>query len=64
MRHDITYRQPVLVGDTIHVELEAIALKRHPTKPRGTVTMKFEIITQKGEAAVVGEWVVVVAARP
>lgn len=63
VRHEINYRKVVLAGDTVHVELEVTGTKRHATKPRGTVTMEFRIVTQKGETAVDGEWVVIIKAR-
>lgn len=63
LEHSIRYKTAVLFGDTIHLELVVTALKRHATKPRGTVHYSYQVLKGDGTVAVVGEWVWLFAAR-
>ena len=63
LEHTIRYKTAVLFGDTIHLELVVTELKRHATKPRGTVHYSYQVLKGDGTVAVVGEWVWLFAAR-
>jgi 3-hydroxybutyryl-CoA dehydratase len=56
--------KPILIGDTIHVELHVIETKPMHRTEGGLVTLKLEVINQKQEVANRGRWVVFVASRP
>jgi acyl dehydratase len=59
----IRYKDPVLFGDTIHLEL-AVAEKRESTSPRrGVVVFETTVRNQRGEAVVDGQWVVLMKRR-
>ena len=59
----IRYRQPVLSGDTLHVELVVAATSSHPSKAQGRVRFDYRIVDQNGAAKVEGEWLWLFAAR-
>ncbi|WP_167042341.1 MaoC/PaaZ C-terminal domain-containing protein [Salinibacterium sp. ZJ454] len=59
----ITYRKPVLVGDTIYVRLTVAGLRPHPRRPAGTVTFGYEIIDSESTVFVDGEWGILLASR-
>ena len=63
LEHTIRYKAAVLFGDTIHLELVVTGLKRHATKPRGTVHYSYQIMKGDGTVAVEGEWVWLFVAR-
>ncbi len=59
----IRYRDPVLFGDTIHLEL-TVAEKRETTSPRrGVVVFDTTVRNQRGEAVVEGQWLVLMKRR-
>jgi acyl dehydratase len=60
----IRYRTPARAGDTIHVRLTVESVTPTPGKERGVVGFGYEILNQRDEQIAVGEWVMVVAARP
>lgn len=55
---------PVMIGDTIHVELEIVATKAFPRLKGGNVTMKYAVVNQMGEAVQRGNWLMLVKSRP
>lgn len=59
----IRYRQPVLPGDTIRVELEVKSLTPHPRRPAGTARFGYEIVATDGTVRIDGEWVILLATR-
>lgn len=59
----IVYRSPAVVGDTIHVEMEVKEVRRHSSRPRGTLTFAYTILKQDGTTVLEGDWVIEVASR-
>lgn len=58
------FSKPVFFGDTIHVEAEVTALKPYPRLNGGAVTIKLNVLNQKGEVAQSGVWTVLMLSRP
>lgn len=63
LSQSIVYRTPVLVGDTIRVELDVRELKPHPRRPAGFVTFDYRILRQDDAVCVEGEWVWLIAGQ-
>jgi acyl dehydratase len=59
----IVYRTPVLVGDTIRVELEVGETKPHHRRPAGIVTFAYRVVRQDGTVCIDGDWVWFIASR-
>ncbi len=59
----IRYRRPVLLGDTIRVQLEVRSLTPHPRRPAGTAEFGYEIVKSDGTVCIEGEWGILLAAR-
>ncbi len=55
--------KPVLIGDTIHVEMEVIEAKALPRLKSGSVTLNVHVKNQSGETAMKGLWTVLVKTR-
>ncbi len=47
---------PVLIGDTIHVELEILSKKALPRLGGGQIEMKYGVFNQQGKAVQRGTW--------
>ena len=56
--------RPVHFGDTVHQQLEVVALKESSRPDRGVVTFAATILNQRGEAVVEGQHVVLLRRRP
>jgi len=56
--------KPVLIGDTIHVELEVVETKAMPRIGGGIVGIAVEVINQRAEVVMRGRWTVLVRSRP
>jgi acyl dehydratase len=61
-RQSIVYRSPVLVGDTIHVELDVTETAPHPRRPAGHVTFAYRIAKHDGTTCIEGDWEWLIAA--
>ncbi len=58
------FRNPIFIGDTIHLE-ETVASKREISKPGlGIVVYAVKVVNQRGEVCQEGEWKVMYQARP
>lgn len=60
----IVYRTPVLLGDTIRVELDVRETKRHHRRPAGFVTFAYRTLRQDDALCIEGDWVWFIAGRP
>ncbi len=60
----VKFSQPVMIGDTIHVELEVADTKAMERLGGGIVRMDFRIINQKGKAVQRGSWTFLMASQP
>jgi len=58
------FSRPLLVGDTIHVELEVEEVKPLPRLGGGSLLMKADVKNQAGETTMKGKWTVLVRSRP
>ncbi len=56
--------KPILIGDTIHVELEVVETKAMPRIGGGIVGIAVEVINQRAEVVMRGRWTVLVRSRP
>ena len=63
LEQTVRYRDPVLVGDTIHVELSVRDVKRASRGDRGVVFFGYRIVKQDGTVCAEGETRMLVAAR-
>jgi acyl dehydratase len=59
-----TFKLPVFVGDTVHVELEVTDKRLTSKGDRGVVTEVRRTVNQRGEVVIESEWRVLVARRP
>jgi 3-hydroxybutyryl-CoA dehydratase len=58
------FSQPILIGDTIHLEIKIGETRAIPPMGGGIVTLSGELVNQRGETVQRGEWVVLVKSRP
>lgn len=61
---EFTFRAPVFIGDTIHVEMETVEKADALKHGGGWVTQTVKIIKQDGTVVQEGKWTALVAARP
>jgi acyl dehydratase len=57
---DWKFSRPVMIGDTIRVNLEVTETKPMPRLGGGTVTMKVTVLNQNNEVVNRGNWVMLV----
>lgn len=58
------FTKPVMIGDTLHVELEVVDVKSFPRLGGGMVTIQVDVLNQRSEAVMKGKWLVLVASKP
>lgn len=58
------FSRPVMIGDTIHVELNVIETKAVPRLGGGTITIFLEVKNQRDETTMKGTWLVLAASQP
>lgn len=58
------FTKPVMIGDTLHVELEVVDVKPFPRLGGGMVTILVDVLNQRSEAVMKGKWLVLVASKP
>lgn len=56
--------RPILIGDTIHVEMEVVETKAMPRIGGGVVGIAVEVFNQRQEVTMRGRWTVLVQSRP
>jgi acyl dehydratase len=57
------FSRPVMIGDTIHAEVEVVELKPVPRLGGGTVVMKVAVLNQDGDVVHRGHWQMLVKSR-
>ena len=60
----VSYRSPVHVGATIHVELEAKEVSDRADRPYGKLVLGYRILDQHATLCIEGDMTVLVANRP
>ena len=58
------FRQPILIGDTIHAQVKVTKLREMKRAGGGFVTFAIQVLNQKDEVTQKGEWTVLVASKP
>jgi acyl dehydratase len=61
---DWKFRNPILMGDTIHVVVEATQKKKMPSMGGGIVTFDVRVVNQRDEVVQKGTWNILVRAAP
>jgi len=61
---EFTFKAPVFIGDTIHVEVTTIEKADAPKFNGGWLTQAVKIIKQDGTVVQEGKWTALIAARP
>jgi acyl dehydratase len=61
---DITFKAPVFIGDTIHVEMTTTEKTDAPRYGGGWLTQTVKVIKQDGTVVQEGKWTALVASRP
>jgi acyl dehydratase len=61
---EMKFSNPVLIGDTIHVELTVAEVKPMARLGGGVVTMDVKIVNQEGKVATKGTWSFLMASQP
>jgi 3-hydroxybutyryl-CoA dehydratase len=56
--------KPVFIGDTIHVVMEVMETKAMPRIGGGAVTLKLDVLNQKDEVVMKGNWTVLMMSKP
>lgn len=57
------FSRPVFLGDTIHVQSEVVELKALPRLKGGAVTIKLDVVNQKGEVCQTGRWTMLMLSK-
>jgi acyl dehydratase len=60
---DWKFSRPVMIGDTVHVQLEITETKPVPRLGGGSITMKAVVYNQHDEVAHRGNWVMLVKSK-
>lgn len=55
--------KPVMIGDTIHIDMEVVEAKALPRLGGGSVSLSVHVVNQKNETAMKGVWTVLVKSR-
>lgn len=58
------FSRPVMIGDTVHAEVEIVETKALPRLGGGNVRMKVSVVNQRGEVVHRGHWDMLVQSRP
>jgi acyl dehydratase len=59
----VRFRRPVLAGDTVQLRLSVLALDPCPSERRGSVRFGTELVNQRGQTVLEGEWLTVMSRR-
>ncbi len=57
------FSKPVFIGDTVHVSSEVIELKALPRVGGGAVTIKLDVVNQKGDVCQTGRWTMLMLSK-
>lgn len=58
------FSRPVMIGDTLHAEIDVTETKPLPRLGGGNVRMKVAVVNQRGEVVHRGHWDMLVQSRP
>lgn len=58
------FRQPVFIGDTIHIQMDVTEIAQMPRLNGGAVHLKISVINQDNAVVMMGTWIVLVMSRP
>ncbi|TFH38132.1 MAG: dehydratase [Anaerolineales bacterium] len=58
------FSQPIFIGDTIHITLEAIEKNPLPRLGGGAITLSIDVRNQEDASVMRGKWVVLVKSQP
>lgn len=58
------FSRPVMIGDTVHAEIEIVELKALTRLGGGSVRMKVSVLNQRGEVVHRGHWDMLVQSKP
>lgn len=61
---EMKFSLPVLIGDTLHVQLTVKEKQAAPRLGGGMVTLDVKIVNQNGKSVQSGTWTVLVASKP
>jgi 3-hydroxybutyryl-CoA dehydratase len=61
---DWKFSMPILLGDTIHVQIKVTETRRVARLGGGLITLEVELINQNEQAVQRGTWVVLVKSKP
>ena len=61
---DWKFSRPVMIGDTVHAEIEIEEMKAIERLGGGNVVMKVTVLNQKDEVVHRGHWVMLVRSKP
>lgn len=56
--------KPVLIGDTIHVEIEVLETKPLRRIGGGAITISLDVINQNNDTVMKGTWTALIASKP
>ena len=59
----INYKAPVKFGDTVHLQLKVMEKKETSKPDRGIVTFQTNVLNQRDELVIDGQWVVMMTRR-
>ena len=58
------FREPILIGDTIHVQVKITNLRAMKAAGGGFVSFEVQVLNQNDKVTQKGEWTVLVASKP
>lgn len=58
------YLKPILIGDTIHIEVEVVEKKETSKPDRGVVTFVRNVVNQRGEIVQIGTMPLMIRRKP
>jgi len=61
---DWKFRAPIKIGDTIHMQAQIAEQKPMPRLGGGLVTLKVEVLNQRGETTQKGTWTMLMKLKP
>ncbi len=58
------FSKPTFIGDTLHVEVEVVETKAMPRLGGGTIVIVLNVINQRNETVMKGQWTALVMSKP
>jgi acyl dehydratase len=59
----LEYRRPILLGDTVHMEMVVSGIEPARNGRRGTVIFKTNLVNQRGKVVIAGQWNLLIRSR-